>query len=132
MGKAQEASRIAANLLEQRRQVAEEANQALRLCDNALDESKATERAVRSCDEQLARSERSCELMQNTLGQRLFAVHAQVREAEGARAAAAQELREERLEHQRLRAQLQGENARRRARLARGTPLLQLRDDGSP
>jgi len=124
--RAQDASRVAAALLEQRRRVADEADQALRLCDGALDESRASAAAAQARDDQLARSERSCELMRCTLSQRLAAVHEQVREAEGAHAAAALELREERVQQQRLRAQLQGENARRRARLSRGA--LPLRD----
>eukprot|EP00929_Paragymnodinium_shiwhaense_P021829 TRINITY_DN14126_c0_g1_i3.p2 TRINITY_DN14126_c0_g1~~TRINITY_DN14126_c0_g1_i3.p2 ORF type:complete len:217 (-),score=84.73 TRINITY_DN14126_c0_g1_i3:152-802(-) len=129
--KAEEARRVASALLEQRRRVSHEADEALRLCDAALDESRVSSEEVRVKDQQLSQSERSCELMQNTLAQRLAAVHNQVKEAEVARAAAALELREERLEHQQLRQQMLSENARRRARLnalaygqAHAPPLL--------
>lgn len=117
--RAQEASRVATMLLEQRRQVAEEADEALRCCDGVLAKSQASARAVAVRDGQLAQSQRSSTLMQETLGRRLETVHEQVREAEAAHARAMLELREERREHRLLHTQVARENASRRARLSR-------------
>lgn len=113
--RAQGASGAAAALLGQRQRVADEAAEALRSADLAMRDGDESAQALRHRDEQLARSERSCELMRATLGQRLSAVHEQVRRAESANARAVLELREERQEHQRLRSRLLEENSRRRS-----------------
>eukprot|EP00928_Gymnodinium_smaydae_P069985 TRINITY_DN53942_c0_g1_i1.p1 TRINITY_DN53942_c0_g1~~TRINITY_DN53942_c0_g1_i1.p1 ORF type:complete len:614 (-),score=161.96 TRINITY_DN53942_c0_g1_i1:557-2398(-) len=119
-----EASRVANALVERRRAVALEADEAMRLCGGALDDSAAASKAAEARGRQLAQTERSCELMRTTLGQRLAAVHEQVADAEAARAVAAEELREEREEHRWLRTQLLEENARRRARLSQAPLAL--------
>jgi len=120
--RAQEASRITASLLEQRRRVSDEADEALRRCNTAFVDSWTSAQVLQLRDEQIAQSTRSCQLMRNTLGQHLAAVHEQVKEAETAHTQAVAELREERREHQQLRTHLLHENARRRARLLR--PLM--------
>lgn len=113
--RAQGASGAAAALLGQRQRVADEAAEALRSADLAMRDGAESAQALRHRDEQLGRSERSCELMRATLGQRLSAVHEQVRRAESANTRAVLELREERQEHQRLRARVLEENSRRRS-----------------
>lgn len=103
---ARNASRAVGALLEQKRRVSEEADAALQRCEMALEESMNSAQEVRERDEQLERSERSCQLMRTTLGRQLAAVHEQTSEIQRARAAAALELREERQRHHELRAQL--------------------------
>merc|ERR1711966_622625 len=75
--RAQEASLSASRLLEERRHVAEEADEALICCDGALAESRESSRAVAERDGQLAQSQRSGSLMRDTLERRLATVHDQ-------------------------------------------------------
>jgi hypothetical protein len=115
----QEASRVATVLLEQRRLVAEEADEALRCCDGALGDFQASAETAVVPGGQVAPSQQPGDPVQDILGQRLAIVHSQVRAAENAHAHAMLELREERQEHRQLHAQVARDNASRSARVSR-------------
>jgi hypothetical protein len=115
---AKELRHEAQTLLDQRRHASLEADEAFKRCTQALDESISSTSALEACDEELARSEHSCELMQDSLAGRFSVVHDQVQKAEQARAKAARELEGLRLEHVQLRSQLRRDNDRRKFLLA--------------